>query len=37
MAIFELDAMQFILEILEWHKRQFVAKDGNFFANIDII
>ena len=34
MTIFEMDAIQLILEILEWNKRQFVANEGSF---IDIL
>ena len=31
MTIFEMNAIQLFLEILEWNERQFVAKDGKFY------
>ena len=32
MILFEMDAIQFILEVLEWTKRQFIANDGKFIG-----
>ena len=31
MTVFEMDAIQLILEILDWSKSQFVAKDRNYY------
>ena len=30
-TIFEMDAIQLILDILEWNKWQYEAKDGKFY------